>query len=435
MLNAQSKETNVENELDLILATKKQTQEQDIIRLKNQINATTNCGASIKCHVVASMFYSKSGDYDLAKQELVGAQKQISNCTNGKYLQSLVHYADAYNYSILQAQKKVDSLADLGLKVQGKFGGSPSTEVRLYLLKASFGEPISQRLTFAKKALEISQKKGVEHFEQKVLMAIATCYESLEKPQKAKAYFEKALKMVYKRQRSILDLGIIYNNLAYYSTDSAEILAYLDSAAHYSKLGNDLEGMQYAVENKSYYLNDIRAYRRAYNALSLAMELKDSLLNIKKIEAVSNIEEKYNSEKKTNEIQRLKLDSINRAEAERVKLEKQQQEEKVTQRRNRIQYSAVLILVILLATFIATSSKMKIKPRIAEGMIFFFFILLFEFALVVTDPWVDSLTRGQVGYKIAINTVIALILFALHQRFENALKRAILHQDIAKQKE
>ncbi|MFY0675511.1 MAG: tetratricopeptide repeat protein [Bacteroidia bacterium] len=98
-------------------------------------------------------------------------------------------------------------------------------------------------------------------------------------------------------------------------------------------------------------------------------------------------------------------------------------------RRNRIQYSLAIIAVLILATAIAIVTRFKISPRLASGLIFIFFILTFEFLLVVLDPWVDSISDGEVGWKIAINTAIALVLFGIHQVSEKKLKTVILKSD------
>ncbi|MFY0675286.1 MAG: tetratricopeptide repeat protein [Bacteroidia bacterium] len=119
-------------------------------------------------------------------------------------------------------------------------------------------------------------------------------------------------------------------------------------------------------------------------------------------------------------------DSVKLAEEER---EKQLSLDKLTaskKRKNRIQYSAVIIIVLLLASALAIFTKFKISPRLASGLIFIFFILTFEFLLVVLDPWVDRVSNGEVGWKIGINTAIALVLFGIHQVSEKYLKSMIL---------
>ncbi|MFY0675503.1 MAG: hypothetical protein JXQ87_19055 [Bacteroidia bacterium] len=114
-------------------------------------------------------------------------------------------------------------------------------------------------------------------------------------------------------------------------------------------------------------------------------------------------------------------------EEEQLKAIKVENERK--KRKNRIQYSLIIILVALLATVIAVIAKFSISPKLASGLIFIFFILTFEFLLVVLDPWVDSVSDGEVGWKIAINTAIALALFGIHQVSEKKLKNTILKAD------
>jgi tetratricopeptide (TPR) repeat protein len=77
-------------------------------------------------------------------------------------------------------------------------------------------------------------------------------------------------------------------------------------------------------------------------------------------------------------------------------------------RANRIQYSAIIIFVFLLGSIIAISGRFKIRPRIATALIFIFFILLFEFILVVMDPFVEAWSEGQVGIKLAVNSLLPL---------------------------
>ncbi|MFY0675510.1 MAG: tetratricopeptide repeat protein [Bacteroidia bacterium] len=122
-------------------------------------------------------------------------------------------------------------------------------------------------------------------------------------------------------------------------------------------------------------------------------------------------------------------DSLERAETIRLEKEKEAKLLAIKTRKNRIQYSAVIIIVLLLATTLAIVTKFKISPRLASGLIFIFFILTFEFLLVVLDPWVDSVSNGEVGWKIAINTAIALVLFGIHQVSEKKLKTSILKVD------
>ncbi|MEK0371189.1 MAG: hypothetical protein QQN55_08565, partial [Nitrosopumilus sp.] len=64
--------------------------------------------------------------------------------------------------------------------------------------------------------------------------------------------------------------------------------------------------------------------------------------------------------------------------------------------------------------------------RLAEGAVFFTFLLFFEFTLVLLDPYIDKWTGGEPAYKLAINAGLAGIIFPLHQFFETMLKQRIL---------
>jgi len=57
-----------------------------------------------------------------------------------------------------------------------------------------------------------------------------------------------------------------------------------------------------------------------------------------------------------------------------------------------------------------------------EGLIFFSFLILFEFILVLGDPYVDTWTGGAPGLKLLINASVAAFIFPLHTFFEATLK-------------
>ena len=92
-------------------------------------------------------------------------------------------------------------------------------------------------------------------------------------------------------------------------------------------------------------------------------------------------------------------------------------------RQNQIQYSLMVMFVLFLAALIAAMTKFSYKPRMAAALIFIFFILIFEFLLVLLNPWVDTITNGEVGFKIMLNTLMALLIFGLHQISEKRIKK------------
>ncbi|MFH1322031.1 MAG: hypothetical protein ABII90_15435 [Bacteroidota bacterium] len=69
--------------------------------------------------------------------------------------------------------------------------------------------------------------------------------------------------------------------------------------------------------------------------------------------------------------------------------------------------------------------RMAIPIRLAEGMIFFAFLLFFEFTLVLLDPYIECFSAGAPAVKLAFNAILAAMIFPLHAFFEGKLKKRI----------
>ncbi|MFY0672263.1 MAG: tetratricopeptide repeat protein [Bacteroidia bacterium] len=119
-------------------------------------------------------------------------------------------------------------------------------------------------------------------------------------------------------------------------------------------------------------------------------------------------------------------DSLKQVRLKEYKKREAEQEVLNKKRKNRIQYSAVTIIVIFLGLLLVILSRFNVSQNFATGLIFIFFILLFEFLLVVLDPLVDRVSEGEVGYKIAINTLLAFVLFGIHLFSEQKIKRFLV---------
>jgi len=64
----------------------------------------------------------------------------------------------------------------------------------------------------------------------------------------------------------------------------------------------------------------------------------------------------------------------------------------------------------------------KVSPRMAEGIIFFSFLILFEFLLVLADPYIERWSSGAPGIKLLFNAGIAALIFPAHAFFESKMK-------------
>jgi len=145
----------------------------------------------------------------------------------------------------------------------------------------------------------------------------------------------------------------------------------------------------------------------------LFVEKQDSLFNEDKSKEIGKLEAHYEMEKKVEEEKR-KADQANRII------------ENAKSRRDTLQYSGILIFIAFLFTLLTIIGKYALPIRIAEGMVFFTFLLFFEFTLVLLDPYIDQFSSGAPAIKLGFNAVLAGMIFPLHSFFEERLKRKLL---------
>ena len=72
--------------------------------------------------------------------------------------------------------------------------------------------------------------------------------------------------------------------------------------------------------------------------------------------------------------------------------------------------------------------RLSIPIRLAEGLIFFTFLLFFEFTLVLLDPFIEMYSSGAPAMKLLFNAVLAALIFPLHSFFEGRIKGRLLGQ-------
>lgn len=114
-------------------------------------------------------------------------------------------------------------------------------------------------------------------------------------------------------------------------------------------------------------------------------------------------------------------------EFEKAQLIKEQEEKarleaEATDRRDNLQYSVILIAILILFGWVLSLGFVKVSPRMAEGIIFFSFLILFEFLLVLADPTIERWSGGAPGIKRLFNAGIAALIFPAHAFFESKMK-------------
>jgi len=153
-------------------------------------------------------------------------------------------------------------------------------------------------------------------------------------------------------------------------------------------------------------------YRLALEHYKQYSTLKDSVFNEEKSKDLGKLEAKHEFEM---------------AEQERKRQEEEQARilEEQTERRNLLQYSGILIFIVAFFITLLFSGQLNIPVRLAEGGVFFTFLLVFEFLLVLTDPYIEQYTGGEPAYKLMVNAGLAGLIFPLHSIAEAKLKQRL----------
>lgn len=134
------------------------------------------------------------------------------------------------------------------------------------------------------------------------------------------------------------------------------------------------------------------------------------------------------SEEKQQDIGRLEM----RHEFEIAALRKQHEEQEQArllaasvERRNNLQYSAILIGLCALFGAVYFLGRLSLPKWAVEFSVFVPFLILFEFMLVLFDPYGERWTGGAPGYKLLINAAMAGLIFPVHSFFERLLKKRL----------
>ena len=171
------------------------------------------------------------------------------------------------------------------------------------------------------------------------------------------------------------------------------------SPRHISALAKQLSALNKRQSN----------YGKALEMFELHIKMRDSIKNEETQKATIRQQTKYEFEK-----------------AQLVKEQKEKEAARIvaeeTSRRDNLQYSVILIAILVLFGGVLALGFINVSERMAEGIIFFSFLILFEFLLLLADPYIDNWSGGGPGFKLLFNAGIAAFIFPLHSFFESRLK-------------
>ncbi len=237
---------------------------------------------------------------------------------------------------------------------------------------------------------------------------------------KALEYYFKALKMDEELgnkngiARHLGNIGSLYISTKEYAKAEEYLLRALEIAEEIGAL-NEERQFEEIISNLYAQTNRYRLACEHHKAYGMA---KDSLFNEEKSKDLGKLEAKHEFE--TAEIER-----------KRIEEEQAKQAAAARSRRDNLQYSGILIFIVFLGAglfAISVRPLEAVRPiylRLAEGMIFFTFLLFFEFTLVLLDPYIEQYSSGAPAVKLGFNAVLAGLIFPLHSFFETKLKKRI----------
>ncbi|UTW61798.1 tetratricopeptide repeat protein [bacterium SCSIO 12741] len=299
---------------------------------------------------------------------------------------------------------------------------------------------------------ELNQTKAMS----KTLNNLGLVYIELTEYDKALKVFEQSLE-IKKEFNDPKEIAAAYNNigLVYHRQDSFDLaLKFYELTLKIRLEVNDLRDL-----STSYYNLGEVYFQKGY--LDKAQPLLDKSLAIAeeigwpdRISTCTGTLYKI-QEEKGNDKEALKLykvhvtmrDSVKSAEVteqlaqaeSRIQFEKEllirEQDKKeaerqaavAKERRNTLQYSGIGAGVFLLFGLLFLLVRIPLPAWAVELATFLPFLILFEFLLVITDPWVESLTGGEPLYKLLVNALLAGFIFPLHSFFERLLKKRLFN--------
>lgn len=229
---------------------------------------------------------------------------QNINCQNAAIIPK-IYLGYSQIYENLNEPNKVVYYTEKGIQNWPKNWPDKEILIRLYIQKAAHAATEKLSLSYYYFAYEIAVNMHHLKMQEMVLNAIGTHYAISEQFDKAEEYLKKALNLALQR-KAYSTLSGLYNNLAGITENNNRKRLYIDSAYYFAKLSGSIDDQQIALQNLALLEYEHKNFEIGYDYLWESMVLKDSVFNKNKIAAFAEMEQKYESEKKSSEIALLK---------------------------------------------------------------------------------------------------------------------------------
>ena len=228
-------------------------------------------------------------------------------------------------------------------------------------------------------------------------------------------YLELGLK-VFREWEDKVWISVSLSTIGGLQLEIGQVEAALKSGLEAMAVAKEVGHVEY-IKRAARLLNKVyRKQGKFEDALAmyeLEITMRDSIVNEENTKSTIRQQMKYDYEK----AELLK----EQEEKEQLRLATEAQS-----RRDDLHYAGIFIGMFLLFGVVLMLGFVKVPPKGAEAIIFLSFLILFEFLLVLLDPFVDKYTGGAPIFKLILNAVLAGLIFPLHQYFEKKLKKKLV---------
>lgn len=264
---------------------------------------------------------------------------------------------------------------------------------------------------YIKKSMKLTNEIGEKRGYIKGIKSLGEIQQAHNKPDSALMSFTECLglakEMNDKTMQSAALLSIAQIHKEFKQWNAAE------SNANASLRIARLTGRPSSIKSAAAFLKDFyweqNKAKQALNMYELEIEMADSLRSSELTKQIAEADFEKAQFMKAQE----------KATQERI-------ENEAISRRNSIQYSIIITGLFLFFGLLFILARIKPPNWVIELMVFLPFLIIFEFLLVITDPYVESISAGAPLIKLAINVALAAMIFPLHGFFERFLKQSLL---------
>ncbi len=279
--------------------------------------ASDTCGI-IKAMNYKSIIFDLMGDLDSAMTYLLWVQSHFASACDSTDILECYSFMSAVQISFSEFEK-ADSLSNVGLSLWNHSWTSIASSRRVYfnlltnkaIANASLGDLTDAEKAFADINTMASQYKDSLHFE-KSFVNLGTLCALTGRYTDALNYFSEALSSA-KSRNYIPILVDTYLNLSGVHQDLGEYkiaLQYLDSCEKYMSVSN-LQMQSQLNKSYAFLHNKMGDYKKAYEYQLKFQLITDSLFSMEKVNAITDVQEKYESAQKGRQIDELTLQKLN----------------------------------------------------------------------------------------------------------------------------